>query len=130
MKEDMPPKLLSYALICNMGLSAREIELRRSYNWKMTPEGWLRMDKKRPSTPKNLPAPEFLGQCFDEDEDVWMRCFEVEKDGSIDSADTSFHRVRNVAGDVDIDLDKVCLTTLTGFACFLPKLTSYRLCPL
>lgn len=63
------------------------------------------MDKKPPG---NLPPLEFAGQCFDEDENVWTSCFEIAKDGSIKNAETSFHKVRSAAGNVEIDLDEVC----------------------
>ncbi len=113
MEEEMPPRLMSYALTYRQE-TAREKELRTSYNWKMTDEGWLRMDKKQPSTPrkpKDLTALEFLGQCYDEDEHFWMKCFVFREDGSIRHPDKSFHKVQSTAGDVDIDLDKVRRTT-------------------
>ncbi|ERF75273.1 hypothetical protein EPUS_00065 [Endocarpon pusillum Z07020] len=106
MEEDEVPKLMSFAFV-HVEETARQRDLRESYNWKITPGGWLRMDKKPPSTPpKNLPPLEFAGQCFDEDENVWTSCFEIEKDGSIASNDTSFHKVRSAAGNVELDLDK------------------------
>ncbi|KAF7508228.1 hypothetical protein GJ744_009525 [Endocarpon pusillum] len=65
------------------------------------------MDKKPPSTPsKNPLSLEFAGQCFDEDENIWTSCFEFNKDGSIESEDTSFHKVRSAAGNVELDLNE------------------------
>ncbi len=127
MEEDEVPKFMSFAFV-HEEQTAREEELIESYNWKITPEGWLRMDKKPPSTPPKDPKPlDFSGQCFDEDEDVWTTCFEFEKDGSIESDDTAFHKVRSAAGDVKIDLDEVCLSALYFLArlpVFPQKLTS------
>lgn len=117
MEEDEVPKLISHAFI-SVPETAREAELRESYNWKFTPEGLVRMDKKPPSTPsKDLPPLDFWGQCFDEDENVWTSCFKFKKDGSIEGVDTSFHGVRSVAGNVEIDLDEVCLLVLFWPGC-------------
>lgn len=115
MDEDSMPTLEPYHFIY-IEDSAQVKAWRESYNWRMTPEGWLRRDKKeiqQPSTPPKNTAPlDFLGQCFDEDEGLWTHCFEFEKDGSIESRDTSFHKVRGTAGDAEIDLDEVCLTAV------------------
>ena len=114
MEEDEVPKLMSLDFVYESE-TARERELRNSYNWEITPEGWLRMDKKALSTPpKNLPPLEFAGQCFDEDENVWTSCFEIEDNGSIKNEDTSFHKVRNAADNVELDLDEVCPLVLSG----------------
>lgn len=114
MEEDSVPKLRPYDLI-HRDMSPQQAALIRSYNWCMTDHGWLRMDKKKaepPSPPKEIAARDFLGQCFDEDENCWEQCFEFDKDGSIDSRDTSFHKVQSAAGNVEVDLDKVCITAL------------------
>ncbi|KAF7509994.1 hypothetical protein GJ744_007308 [Endocarpon pusillum] len=106
MEEDEVPKLRSFAFVYE-SQTARQRELIQSYNWKITPDGWLRMDKKPPSTPsKNPLSLEFAGQCFDEDENIWTSCFEFNKDGSIESEDISFHKVRSAAGNVELDLDE------------------------
>jgi hypothetical protein len=74
------------------------------------------MDKKKTqqsSNPsKNDALLDFLGQCFDKSENVWTHCFEFQMDGSIDSFDTSFHKLRSTAGDVAVDLDEVRLPQL------------------
>ncbi len=119
MEEDEVPKFRSFAFV-HVQQTARQKELEESYNWEITPEGWLRKDKKPPSTPpKNLPPLDFSGQCFDEDENVWTTCFEFEKDGSIESDDTSFHKVRSVAGNAEIDLDEVCFSVFFGLSCLI-----------
>ncbi len=114
MEDDSVPKLRPYDLI-HWGESPEQKALRLSYNWRMTDHGWLRMDKKKiqaPSTPKEIAAGDCFGQCFNEDGNCWMQCFEFDSDGSIHSRDTSFHTVRSAAGNVEVDLDKVCITTL------------------
>ena len=94
----------------------REVkEPRQSYNWILTVDGWNKMDKETgqlvSTPPKLMPlALEFGGQWYDEDENIWTQCFEIEKDGTIDSKDTYFHKVRSTVGDAEIDLDEVCLT--------------------
>ena len=116
MEEDDVPKFMPFDFI-HVHETARQIKLRESYNWEVTPEGFKRMDKKPPSTPrKNLSSLEFKGQCYDEDENVWTSCFEFETDGSIRSDDTFFHKVRSAAGNVEIDLDEVYFPAL--LVCF------------
>ncbi|ERF69834.1 hypothetical protein EPUS_08035 [Endocarpon pusillum Z07020] len=108
MEEDSVPKLIPYYLI-SVEESPQQKALRLSYNWRMTEHGWLRMDKKKnqePSAPKEIAPQDFFGQCFDEDENCWMQCFEFDKDGNIDSDDTYFHKVRSAAGNIEVDLDK------------------------
>ncbi len=132
MEEDEVPKFRSWEFV-HIPETARQKELRESYNWKITSEGWVRMDKKPPSTPpKNLPPLDFSGQCFDEVENVWTSCFQLEGDGRIESDDTFFHKVRSVAGNAEIDLDEVCLADpfcrlLAGLPAFPQKLTFDRL---
>jgi hypothetical protein len=117
MEDDSVPKLIPYHFLY-IKETPRQKELRLSYNWIMTEEGWLRMDKKEirpPSTPKkSTTSPlEFLGQCFDERDNVWTSSFDFEIDGSIQSPnDTSFHKVRNTVGNSEIALNEVCLTAL------------------
>ncbi len=119
MEEDSVPKLRSYHFI-HKDESPQEKALRLSYNWRMTEHGWLRMDKKAPSTPEEIAARDFLGQCFDEDGNCWTQCFKFKEDGSIRSRDTSFHTVRNAADNVQVDLDKVCIMTLFYLDHFFP----------
>ena len=110
------PKLRPYDLI-HIEESPQEKALRLSYNWAMTDEGWLRMDKKKnqePSTPKEIAPRNLFGQCFDEHDNAWMRCFEFEMDYSIRGRDTSYHKVRSAAGDVEVDLDEVGTTTFSS----------------
>ena len=90
-------------------------ETRQSYNWILTVDGWKKMDKKtgqlRSTTPEPMDiAPDFTGQCYDEDENVWTHCFKFQTNGTIESDDTYFHKVRSTVGDAEIDLDEVCLT--------------------
>ncbi len=128
MEENTIPKLIPHTFVDRL-MTARQTKLIESYNWKFTPEGLLRMDKKPPSTPrKNLPPLKFSGQCFDEEDNVWTTCFEIEEDGTIGSKDTYFHKVRSVAGNVEIGLDEVCLFVLFWLSAVFPEnLTSDRL---
>ncbi len=114
MEEDSVPKFMPYDFIYVME-SDRQQVLRRSYNWRATADGMERMEKKEPSTPQNRPCPtlDFQGQCFDENDNAWTHCIDFNKDGSIDDGlDTSFHKVRSVAGDKEMDLDQVRLSAL------------------
>ena len=117
MEEDEVPKVRSFSFI-HVHETARQKQLKESYNWKITPEGWLRMDKKTPYTPPPL---QFSGQCYDEGDNVWTTCFKFKKDGSIQGGNTSVEKLRSIAGNVEIDLDEVCLPALSWLVCPFPS---------
>ena len=77
-----------------------------SHSWMMSQD----MTPRTPTKHSKPPISEFGGLCYDEIDNRWTFCYQVEIDGTIHEKGNYFHNVRDAHHGDEIELAKVSIS--------------------